>query len=265
MNAIGSGVSLTRFIITSIPIPLNATVTIDGIARPMILIPDGSPDVTVYDIQSLGYGSHSMEVTLVSYNGGDSHFRLDAVLINQTVPYSAPLSPSPTTTFTPTSAGESSPPQTNLPSRCVSIVPVIEPQTQPQHSRNIPVGAVVGGTLGGLAVVICVATWLLLLARRINLGSEKDPSLDSSATGTNSPISRLTAVPIATSPPPAILPNISITSTGTVVGTRSSQCPSDDEVEFVAVRYGTRIPISDIARIVENTPREGGHMKMKSA
>jgi len=218
----------------------------------------------VYDIQSLGYGSHSMEVTLVSYNGGDSHFRLDAVLINQTVPYSSPLalSPSPTTTSTPTPAGESSPPQTNLPSRCVSIVPVIEPQTQPQHNRNVLVGAVVGGTLGGLAAVICVATWLLLLARRVNLGSEEIPS---SALGTNSPISRLTAIPIATSPPPAILPNTSITSKGTVVGTRSSQCPSDDEVEFVTVRYGTRIPTSDVARIVENTQREGGHMKMKSA
>jgi hypothetical protein len=126
---IGSGVSLTRFIITNIPIPLNATVTVDGQARPSILIPDGSPEVTVYNLQSLNYGVHSMEVTLVSYNGDRSHFRLDAAYVNETAYSSQPSSgPSTHTTSPALPAAATSPLQpNNLSSQCVLFnYPLVE-------------------------------------------------------------------------------------------------------------------------------------------
>jgi hypothetical protein len=94
---------------------LNATVTIAGLTTQTILIPDGSPDDTVYDIQLLDYGTHSVVVSLVSYDGGRSHFRLDYVNVNETVPY-LPSPPATTTNTTPTtSATAAPPPSRNLP------------------------------------------------------------------------------------------------------------------------------------------------------
>lgn len=94
----GSGVSLTRYIITSIPIPLAATVTIDGQARGSISIPDKSPTTVVYNYQQLTYGYHTMRVALVSYNGASSHFRLDYVTVNETA-YPPAATPSRTTSM----------------------------------------------------------------------------------------------------------------------------------------------------------------------
>jgi hypothetical protein len=103
--SLGSGVTLKRIIITTIPIPLNATVTIDGLARPSIVIPDGSPAAVVYDLQSLEYGPHSMRVTLVSYDGVASHFRLDSITVSEVMPPPPKLS---STTVSSTSSGTTS-------------------------------------------------------------------------------------------------------------------------------------------------------------
>jgi hypothetical protein len=174
-SSLGSGVTLERWIITSIPIPLNATVTIDGIARLPIVVPDGSPAVRVYNLQSLNYGPHTMTVTLVSYDGEASHFRLDSVSVSEaqtSSPPPPPLTPSTSTAFPTTSVPPAPPGQPA--SKWVLVLLLFGPLLTSNQSNRVVIGAAVGGSVGGIAVV-AVALWLLFRARS-RKGSFSGPS-----------------------------------------------------------------------------------------
>ena len=81
---IGSGIQLVRYNIHSIPIPLLATVSLDGVSQTGISIPDDITEI-VYSLQGFPYGDHVLRVDLLSWSSTEtSHFRLDRAIISET-------------------------------------------------------------------------------------------------------------------------------------------------------------------------------------
>jgi len=282
----GSGVSFARYIITSIPIPLNAMVTLDGQPVPGILIQDGSPAVTVYSLQSISYGLHTMQVALVSYNSVSSHFRLDYIDVNETrLATTQPPAPPSTVSTTILPPTTSSPPPPSV------------------NSKSKPTVAIaVGSAVGGVAFV--GFTVLLLLRARGAKRASAPSTLDEAATKvawpsepppnlpSNLPVASpdpssatanglVDAAAIAAGPASSLLaahpmrpeimpaPPFNLDSryaipqqtdpriAGSSSGAPASQL-SDDQVEYVAELYRQGVSAPDVARIMERIGKTGG-------
>jgi hypothetical protein len=132
---------------------------------PPVSLDHNQTNVTLYEIQPLSLANHTLIISLVSSNNAPSRIYFDYAWVNTTAPppgssptvNSLSLMSSPSAILSPPTASSSS------------------TQLASYHS-HFPVGAVVGGSLAGLAVVgIILALLYLWRKRHIRVLSEIDP------------------------------------------------------------------------------------------
>ncbi|KAG6379176.1 hypothetical protein JVT61DRAFT_11618 [Boletus reticuloceps] len=92
-------------------------------------------NVSLYDIQGLPTGNHTMKMTLLDWNGGGTSMKFDYAHVNETF-VALPVS-------TTTSASQTS-----------SQTPTPTPANNSPTAKKVDVGGIVGATLGGLALVV---------------------------------------------------------------------------------------------------------------
>ncbi|KAN0075399.1 hypothetical protein V8E55_011422 [Tylopilus felleus] len=107
-------------------------------------------NVSLYDIQGIPTGNHTMKMTLLDWGTGGTSMKFDYAYINET------FVASPTTT-------SSTPSMTSSASRTPSQTPSTGNSTA---SNSVNVGGIVGATLGGLAFLVGLVIGLLYWRRR---------------------------------------------------------------------------------------------------
>jgi len=143
----GSGITI-RGVLVPYPGAPNFTVSLDGKVAPApTLLPslaEAAPptyNATLYDIQSLPITSHALTITIVPWQNATTTLSFDYAYVNVTTP-------SPTLSSAPTSA-----PTTT------------ETSVTSQRSHAV-VGAAVGGSLAGLAIVATIFFALVYFRRK---------------------------------------------------------------------------------------------------
>ncbi|KAF7974525.1 hypothetical protein HWV62_11986 [Athelia sp. TMB] len=124
---------------------VNASITIDGDASSTNYssLPSTPPayqtaNVSLFSVQGLVSGSHTIDLRVVDYQGSWSNMFLDSIAINETL-VTAPATSSTSSSLTSTSSASSTA------STSASSV------ATPHKSSNV--GAIAGGVVGGLAVI----------------------------------------------------------------------------------------------------------------
>ncbi|KAF8432434.1 hypothetical protein L210DRAFT_2841165 [Boletus edulis BED1] len=148
---VGSGI--TMYVFNAGASGMTAGFSIDGgTAIPNSIDAPPGPtfqvsNVSLYDIQGLPTGNHTMKMTLLDWNGGGTSMKFDYARVNETfvaLPVSTSTSASQTSSQTPT------PTSTN----------------NSATTKKVNVGGIVGATLGGLALLIGLAIGVSCLRKR---------------------------------------------------------------------------------------------------
>ncbi|KAG6331978.1 hypothetical protein ID866_7111 [Astraeus odoratus] len=154
----GSGITI--FVYQSGPVGINASITVDeSFSQTNVLDAPPAPwydiaNVTMFDVQELVSGPHTVLLTVNDLFGSYSGMMWDYAYINETLVTTPPVT---TTTGILTTVTSSS--------SAVTSVSTIS-STQASSGSHSSLGAIVGGAVGGLALVVIGIIAALCLRRR---------------------------------------------------------------------------------------------------
>jgi len=254
---------------------VNASITLDGNSSSTTvttILESGNPvetyNVSLYNVQSLPYGSHVITVLLLDLTGGiGSSCWFDYAMVNDTPSSPPALSPSPSATSSPSSV--------------------------PQRPHK-SFGAIIGGIAGGVSVIaVIIAATFGCRRRRKHVqmwdrdredlfsesGEELNPQLAlsyaavpfpsaPSAENTPDPLSSVTSAPFTgslkhltpTRPDSPFIPTSSVTDPTPLVlsqfsdpsgKTISDNQLTDQQIDFVRDLGSANVPAEDIARVIK--------------
>ncbi|KAH0830355.1 hypothetical protein J3R83DRAFT_1749 [Lanmaoa asiatica] len=185
----GSGISV--YVIHAGFQGISASLTIDGGQSATTSLPPPAPpsyqtpNVSLFNIQSLPSADHTATINLLDWNGGTTSLYFDYALINEThvelsvsssatflpqipsttsdassstaaIPQSATTQPANTSSTSPTTISTSA--SSTYTPKATSAVPITD--------SSVNLGAVVGGAFGGLAALITIVTAIIFLKKR---------------------------------------------------------------------------------------------------
>ncbi|KAF8842530.1 hypothetical protein BDN67DRAFT_965643 [Paxillus ammoniavirescens] len=141
-----TGSGITMYVLSAGFSGITASFSVDGVpaVSDSIPAPPGptfqTPNVSMYEVQNLPSGNHTMVMTILDWEGSPSSMKFDYAFVNETF-VAAP------TTTSATSASQTS----SGASQSASA-----PVGNTSNSNKVDLGGVVGGTLAGIAVVVAV-------------------------------------------------------------------------------------------------------------
>ncbi|KAI6038433.1 hypothetical protein EDC04DRAFT_2695187 [Pisolithus marmoratus] len=181
---------ITVFVYQAGPVGINASISIDGVRNETnVLSAPPSPNyeianVSMFDIQELETGSHTLWVTVNDLFGSYSGMMFDYAYVNETLVSAAEASAATVTT--------SPSPTSSLPSSSSSSTST----SSASNSHSVNIGVIIGCVLGGIALVAIGAIAVLCLRRRrrsatVNLMLEADVEPYSPYTPYDPPVSQV--------------------------------------------------------------------------
>ncbi|KAG9318218.1 hypothetical protein JVU11DRAFT_298 [Chiua virens] len=148
----GSGV--TMYVYNAGGSGMTASFSVDGgtAVSQTIQQPPGpsfqQSNVSMYDIQGLTSGSHTMVMTVLDWNGADTSMKFDYAYVNETFVV-VPATTSSTSSQTSTSSASQTSQKTSQSSTGIQTTT----GTPSASSNKINLGGVIGGTLGGTVLL----------------------------------------------------------------------------------------------------------------
>jgi hypothetical protein len=151
-----TGSGITMYVFNAGLSGMTASFSVDGSAAVSNTIQAPPPptyqvsNVSLYNIQGLPTGNHTMIMTVLDWSGSATSMKFDYAYVNETL-VAIPATTSSTSSMTSTSASQTS-----------SQTPTQTSST----SNEVNIGAIVGGTLGGLAILAGLVFGFFYLRKR---------------------------------------------------------------------------------------------------
>ncbi|KAF9228704.1 hypothetical protein BS17DRAFT_772381 [Gyrodon lividus] len=179
-----TGSGITMYVLSAGFSGITASFSVDGAPATSNTIPTPpgptfqTPNVSMYEVQNLPTGNHTMVMTVLNWSGSASSMKFDYAFINET--FVAEPATTSATSVSYTSSASQSPSQS--------------PTGNLSNSSKVDLGGVIGGTLAGIAVVVAVVLGVIYFRRRKTTSASVPPHVTHQTTAFMSEYS--------TSPPP---------------------------------------------------------------